>query len=345
MTPGLTPPFLAGFAKLHLDSTVESDPARQTWQMNSLRFPPKSRGGAQASIALLATPQGRIFSAGWRGNVDVRIEPGCGMYSLRFLISGDYRYSDGRNTFCSQRNLFIPPDQKFGGRFQDIQLLFVDLAPSVVERALGTAMPGGLGLQDIDSTSGKSLRSITFAAMREIERLPQDMHGRYVRNFQNLMAASLVGLLRKIRPDIRKPDPMIGRRKVADLREWAALDHEEPLTVGDLAARCGFSLRALQKNFLRHFDTTPHVYLRNLRLDKCRRLIKTGKFTVTEAALDAGFAHFRRFCTAYCEKFGELPSATLQETRRKMGAKPKNQETFVLLRRRARTSRTVSMEV
>lgn len=263
-------------------------------------------------------PEGKIFSAAWKGNVGVRIEPGCGMYSLRFLVSGDYRYSDGRNTFASEPNLLIMPDQKFEGRFQDINLLFVDLMPGAVEHALGTTMPGNLGIRSLDRKPGINLRSAAFAAMHESELLPHGTQAKYFRNFQRGMAAELVALLREICPEVYRPDPMIGRRKVADLREWAALDHEEPITVGNLAARCGLGLRALQKNFLRHFDTTPHLYLRGLRLDKCRRLIETGSFTVTDAAVEAGFTHFGHFSAAYGEKFGELPSATLQQTRNKM---------------------------
>ena len=266
-------------------------------------------------------PQGKIFSAAWKGNVGVHIEPGCGMYSLRFLVDGDYRYSDGRNTFCSEPNLLIPPDQPFRGSFQHIRLLFVDLSPAAMERALGVAPPDGIGLRSLPASQGRNLRALAFASVRQAEVLSADLQKPFLRNFQNMMACAVAALLREIRPDLRRPDAMIGRRKVADLREWAALDHDDPITVGDLATRCGLGLRALQKNFLRHFDTTPQVFLRNLRLDKVRRLLQdtSARWTVTAAAMDAGFTHLGHFSSSYRERFGELPLATLARTRMSLG--------------------------
>ena len=315
--PGLEPPFLAGLPKLHLDSTVEIDPAKATWQTNSLRFPPKSRGGAQTSIAVQPMPQGKIFCAAWRGNIDVRNDAGCGMYSLRFLVDGQCTHTDGRQTFGSEPNLFTPPDQPFRGSFQDLHLLFIDISPPAVERAFGAQPRGGIGLRALDRGLAAPLRSTAFTAMRELELLPAALCPKFLRNFQNVMAAGLAGLLREMLPSPRAPAAMIGRRKVAELCEWAALDHEDPLTVGDLAARCGLGLRALQKNFLRHFDTTPHLYLRNLRLDKVRRLLQdtTAHWTVTAAALESGFTHLGRFSLCYRQRFGEPPLATLARTR------------------------------
>lgn len=320
--PGLEPPFLAGMPKLYVDSTVEIDPAKATWQTNSLRFPPKSRGGARASIAVQPMPQGKIFSAAWRGKVDVRNDAGCGMYSLRFLVDGQCTHTDGRRTFGSEPNLLTPPDQPFRGSFENLRLLFIDISPAAVERAFGAAPRGGIGLRALAPDLAAPLRHTTFAALRELELLPAELRPKFLRNFQNVMAAGLARLLREMFPWPRAPAAMIGRRKVADLCEWAALDHQDPLTVGDLAARCGLGLRALQKNFLRHFDTTPHLYLRNLRLDKVRRLLQdtTAHWTVTAAALESGFVHLGRFSNCYHERFGELPLATIARTRLKMGS-------------------------
>ena len=320
--PGLEPPFLAGMPRFKIDSTVEIDPAKATWQTNSLRFPPKSRGGAQASIAVQPMPQGKIFSAAWRGKVAVRNAAGCGMYSLRFLLDGLCVHTDGRQTFGSEPNLFTPPDQPFRGSFENLRLLFIDISPTAVERAFGSTPRGGIGLRALDRGRVGPLRHATFAAMRELELLPVELRPKFLRNFQNVTAAGVAALLREMLPSPRAPAAMIGRRKVADLCEWAALDHEDPLTVGDLAARCGLGIRALQKNFLRHFDTTPHLYLRNLRLDKVRCLLQdtTAYWTVTAAALESGFVHLGRFSLCYRQRFGELPLATLARTRMSMGS-------------------------
>jgi transcriptional regulator GlxA family with amidase domain len=52
-------------------------------------------------------------------------------------------------------------------------------------------------------------------------------------------------------------------------------------------------------------------YLRNVRLDHCRRLLVAGTASVTDVAQQCGFTHLGRFSAAYKERFGELPSHTL----------------------------------
>lgn len=186
------------------------------------------------------------------------------------------------------------------------------LRQQAVAAALGRATAPSVGLTALTSRRGKQLRKLALAAAHEIEGLTENLRAKYLRNFQNLMAAALAAILRDLVPEPRAADPMIGRRKLAYLREWAALERDDPLTVGDLAARCGLGLRALEKNFLRHFDTTPFAFLRDLRLEKARRLLQnpSAGCSVTDAALEAGFPHLGRFSAVYREKFGECPSQT-----------------------------------
>lgn len=94
-----------------------------------------------------------------------------------------------------------------------------------------------------------------------------------------------------------------------------AVDHIEqhfasPLTVGDIAAAGGTSVRRLQEVFRERFEVTPMTYLRNVRLDHARELLRGGQTEVTEAARASGLTHLGRFAAAYQERFGELPSQT-----------------------------------
>jgi len=248
---------------------------------------------------------------GATGTVSFVADLNPAVYTLRCNISGRYEYEARGKTVDGAANLFLAPGAHVRGSAENASVVLVDIGIACVARAMATNPPRDFGLHVLSSQSGAMLRATALSAAAHADTMADDCtRGKFLRNFQNLMAAALAELLHEICPEIRRPDPMIGRRKVADLREWAALDHEDPLTVGDLAARCGLGLRALQKNFLRHFDMTPAAFLRGLRLQKARQLILGGAMTVTHAALEAGFVHLGHFSSNYHKAFGELPSVT-----------------------------------
>ena len=96
------------------------------------------------------------------------------------------------------------------------------------------------------------------------------------------------------------------------------VDHAEAsITVADVAAHLGVSLRSLQAGFRQWRATTPIAALRQIRLRRVRdELQRSGAATsVTAAALRYGFSHLGRFSTQYQSAFSETPSATLRRSR------------------------------
>lgn len=91
----------------------------------------------------------------------------------------------------------------------------------------------------------------------------------------------------------------------------------EPLTIPALAAEAGAGLRALQAAFAIHRKASPRAVLTAMRLDAARDalLCADAADSVTDIALNCGFAHLGRFARAYSERFGETPSRTLSRTR------------------------------
>jgi len=90
----------------------------------------------------------------------------------------------------------------------------------------------------------------------------------------------------------------------------------EPLTVRELCEHAGVSWRTLDYAFRNHFDMTPQAYLKALRLDMVRRLLRTNSCaSVTRAARQCGFRHMSKFAADYRSHFGELPSETLRSSR------------------------------
>jgi AraC-like DNA-binding protein len=104
----------------------------------------------------------------------------------------------------------------------------------------------------------------------------------------------------------------------ARLRAAVEYIHEhvaEPMSVSDIAAAAGLSVRAIQEAFQHHLDMTPMKYLLTVRLQQVRRELaqaQPGDASVQAIARAWGFTHLGRFSGAYRAAFGEYPRATLR---------------------------------
>ncbi|RZK62244.1 MAG: response regulator, partial [Hymenobacter sp.] len=77
----------------------------------------------------------------------------------------------------------------------------------------------------------------------------------------------------------------------------------------ELAAHLLLSRRTLYRRLGELAGLTPAAWLRELRLDKARRLLEAGGFgSVTQVAESTGFANPKYFSTLYTERFGRRPS-------------------------------------
>jgi AraC-like DNA-binding protein len=92
---------------------------------------------------------------------------------------------------------------------------------------------------------------------------------------------------------------------------------DAPITVSNVAAELGVSLRSLQAGFRQWRETTPNAFLRQTRLELARDQLRRpgGEANVAEVALRYGFSHFGRFSAYYRSAFGEAPSVTQRRSR------------------------------
>lgn len=89
---------------------------------------------------------------------------------------------------------------------------------------------------------------------------------------------------------------------------------QEPIALHEVAQAAGCSVRSLQLGFQRFRETTPLAAIRHARLEAARVSLRSGRphRTVTELALQFGFANPGRFTQLYKAAFGESPLAALQ---------------------------------
>ncbi len=88
----------------------------------------------------------------------------------------------------------------------------------------------------------------------------------------------------------------------------------ETVSIRDLASELGASRRAVENAFQSCTGTSPARFRRSLQLNNMRRLLETGRYTVTEAAFASGLRHLGRVSAEYRAHFDELPSATAERS-------------------------------
>ncbi len=195
-----------------------------------------------------------------------------------------------------------------------------DLVDELCEVEFGSGVAGGRKLHHVTRLSdaqGVALGARLSALIDEAQRNPGCLEFAATRRmFRDAMLGMFLDALDQTvgveRRDITHATYSdIVRRCERHLRERP----EEPVTVLELCRALRCSRRTLQTSFQRVADVTPVSYLRTIRLNAVRRMLRTTsaqQLGVGEAAASWGFTHLGYFAREYRDLFGELPSQTLR---------------------------------
>lgn len=83
---------------------------------------------------------------------------------------------------------------------------------------------------------------------------------------------------------------------------------EDPLDVHEIARRCNFSLRQMERLWRQHFDLSPQKFYITLRLKEAQRLLRESTDSISAIALKCGFVSTSHMGSAYRTLFGYSPS-------------------------------------
>lgn len=81
----------------------------------------------------------------------------------------------------------------------------------------------------------------------------------------------------------------------------------EPLSLEELGRRVGCSPYHLSRTFSAEIGATISQYLRKLRMERAAELLQSGKYNVTEAALEVGYSSLSHFSQSFCQEMGCCP--------------------------------------
>lgn len=101
--------------------------------------------------------------------------------------------------------------------------------------------------------------------------------------------------------------------------ELMAANVDPNLTVCEIAAFAGLSVRSLQTGFRRFKNMTPIAFLRLERLHKAQSILRDldNRHDPKEVARLCGFPNYQAFCKYFCHAFNEHPVNTYLKTQRR----------------------------
>jgi AraC-like DNA-binding protein len=127
--------------------------------------------------------------------------------------------------------------------------------------------------------------------------------------------------LARAMPRARQIESFVGRSQIVRRAEDFFRHHVgEPVSIAQLSSIAGVSERSLRNAFYDVYTTSPKRYLKLWQLHQVRRALRSASGeddTVTDVATLHGFFELGRFAGEYKALFGEAPSQTLNEARRR----------------------------
>lgn len=178
------------------------------------------------------------------------------------------------------------------------------------DRSFAAVLPS---LRPLRRAPFERLRSIALSLAHQFDG-PEEPNRLVIAELEEALATSFI--LENLAAAESSPAraPTVRDRDVRRLEDYIRAHWDQPLTVESIAAACDVSVRSVYAGFKASRGTSPHAYLRQVRLEQARLQLSAAgpTLSVIEVALRCGFASFGHFARRYKEAFGELPSETLR---------------------------------
>ena len=169
-----------------------------------------------------------------------------------------------------------------------------------------------------DAAHTRRLRSQILNAANCIDAASEPIPAPMLREMDRMIRiAALYGMPNNYSERLYGPAPAAAPWQVKRVEEWIDAHWRDEVTIDDLVAISGSSMRSIFATFKVARGYTPMAYLKRVRLHAARGMLLVAQpgASVTGIGLACCFANLGHFARDYKEQFGELPLATLVKAR------------------------------
>lgn len=100
----------------------------------------------------------------------------------------------------------------------------------------------------------------------------------------------------------------VARERVDKVIQILRENMEKPPSLEEVGRRVACSPYYLSRTFSQETGMTIPQYLRRIRMETAAELLKTGRYNVTEVALEVGYNSLSHFSQAFCQTMGSCPA-------------------------------------
>lgn len=242
------------------------------------------------------------------------------LLTLPVAGSGRFRYGNDSAFATPGRGVIIGPHRDFEFAFDESwDQVIVRLDRGRVED-VASALTGEVGpvhfdlalAEDVRTLDGLLQSAIGLVGSAAAEHRPQLLW-----QLEQVIIETLLLAQPNNRTRPADADRPATSQRVRRAMEYMVERLAEPVSVADIAAVSGTSVRSLQAAFRSELGTTPVQWLRSQRLERAHALLVSGApgLTVTDVAYRCGFFHLGEFGSAFRARYGATPSTVLTSRR------------------------------
>lgn len=248
------------------------------------------------------------------------------LFLLQFPLRGSVSVKIGTQEILSTPSLGSVFSPTLPGRFS-VEENVAQLMMKIPRRAMESHLAALLDQQlaeplefnagmDFSQRPQGQLRNLINLIVADIEAGSNFLSSSLIaQETRNLILTSML----KLQPSnysnrLAEPVSPAAPRSVRVAEEYMRSHADHAISIVDLAKIAGVSPRALQIGFRRFRNRTPLEFLRQIRLDRINKELRTdsGNRTIAEIARRWGVTHLGNFSREYTARFNEKPSQTLR---------------------------------
>lgn len=140
---------------------------------------------------------------------------------------------------------------------------------------------------------------------------PDDAARLYAESLGVTLAHHMLRFYSITQPHITDKLPLIGHPQIRSALEYLHVHFAQPISLEALAGAAGLSVTHFTRLFRKAIGHSPHQYLLRLRCEYARKMLATGKYTVTHVSQSVGFYDHSHFVRHFKRLYGISPAAML----------------------------------